>query len=654
MKNLTSKLSALIALLSLAFVACDKTPVDDIKPVKFEITSSTSVEVAAQGAQLVIEYTIENPKSGASVMATAEVEWITQSDATYAEDGKILLTVEPNDAYESREATVVVRYDTFVKSVAVKQLPADRPSPDAPTVTLEGVPVQVSADGGSCEVKYSVTNPVEGLLPVPTTEAQWVTNLKAEGGFIRFDVAATDSFDIRSATIVVSYEGAAEVSFKVIQEARIQPELILNNDTLDVAASGGEYSISYVLINAIEGEELTLTLDKSWVTAKQSAYTLDLTVEPNESPEVREAVLKVEYPGIEASEIRISQAAKQATTDTIAIEIDSVLMSVDYGGEFELHFTSKEGKVYIFDIFADLSGGYIPNGIYTMADGTLSSRYCVHESGTLNGKMLNASLDAITSNGQTRFDIAWTYNDTIYTILWTGVVIGFDYNKSSGDGTVTHVEVLRANVYYDKVGEKEIIFWYDEYAGHKFNFKHSDIMAGKPVPDGVYSTEDGTMSSNHCEHAYNDEFGDITSAKVTVANDFDNKTASFDIEWEYKGAKYAISYSGAVVGYNYEDVAGTKLDFTPIKVELVDAGFSGLYFYFYDAEANELVLNYDRNKVYMPYINYDGVTLDINNEEYTFEYSDNDNGTYTYNVYFITLDGRIIEFAGALPTSVSK
>ena len=55
----------------------------------------------------------------------------------------------------------------------------------------------------------------------------------------------------------------------------------------------------------------------------------------------------------------------------------------------------------------------------------------------------------------------------------------------------------------------------------------------------------------------------------------------------------------------------------------------------------------------MPYINYEGLKLDIDTSDYTFEYSDNGNGTYNYNARFVTADGRIIEFSGALPTTVS-
>jgi len=139
---------------------------------------------------------------------------------------------------------------------------------------------------------------------------------------------------------------------------------------------------------------------------------------------------------------------------------------------------------------------------------------------------------------------------------------------------------------------------------------------------------------------------------VVIVNKSDN-TTRFVATWVCGGQTYAFDWTGAVKGYTYEDVSGQKLDFKPTYVEVSDAGFAGLYFYFYDARDNELVLNYDRNKVYMPYINYEGISIDIDASDYTFEYSDNGDGTYSYNARFVTLDGRIIEFAGALPTTVS-
>lgn len=639
---------------SLALTACDKAPVEEQKPVKFEVTSGASVEIDAEGGDLVIEYTIENPKAGATVMATTEAKWIKESEQSYATDGKIVLLIEPNEKENSRMATVEVRYDTFVKSVSVKQLGATPVSPDAPVLSVEKSSVEASVEGGSYSVAYSVENGVEGVEPVATTEAEWIKELKVEAGAISFVVEANEEFETREAKVTVAYEGAKSVEFSVKQVARTRPELIVDPSELEVAASGGEYSISYDIENAIAGESLKLTTEANWLTVSTTTYTIKLQAAANESPEPRQTTLKVEYLGVEPHEVVITQLGKQATTQTVEVEIDRVEMVEDYGGEFELYFTSKENKVYRFNIFADLSVGYIPNGMYSMADGTLRNGYCYHEYGVVNGIMLNASLEAITSNGETRFDISWTYNDVIYTILWTGAVIGFEYNKEQEipiDPNATIVEVTAAEVNYDKAGEKQILFT----AGglqHQFNFKHADIAVSKPIPDGTYSSDESTMNLSYCIHDLNGAYEKMSKASVVIENK-NNSTTRFVATWVYGGQTYAFDWTGAVKGYTYEDVSGQKLDFVPTYVEVSDAGFAGLYFYFYDARENELVLNYDREKVYMPYINYEGMTLNIDTSDYTFEFSDNGNGTYTYNARFVTADGRIIEFASTLPTTVS-
>lgn len=638
---------------ALLFVACDKAPVDEAKPVKFEITSETSLKVAAEGGEIVITYTIENPKEGASVMATSEAEWIEQNDASYAEAGKIVLMAVANESLDSRQAAIEVRYDTVVKTVNVKQFGAETPNPEAPAISLEGVPVNVTVAGGTFTVNYTVANAVEGVDAEVATEAEWIENLGARDGAICFDVPATELFEKREATIVVSYEGAKDVEFKVKQDALIRPELIIGNDTLEVAATGGNYSISYVIVNHIEGESLKLTSNQAWVTASASAYNIDIVVEANESPEPREATITVEYRGVEPQTITVTQKEKGATTDSVALDITSAMMAANYGEEIEIHFYSAEGKSYTFDILKGLVNGVLPNGLYSMDNGMLYAKYCYHEYGQLNAKMQDASIEVIGLEKATRFDASWTYNDVVYTIEWEGAVIGFDYEyeEESDLENAIMVDIVSAKVNYDKAGEKQVLFTAADEE-HQFNFTHSDIAVSKPIPDGTYSIEDGTMNSRYCLHGYGWEDGEISTAEATITNNADD-TTTFKIVWVYGGKTYAISWTGAVEGFVYEDVAGSKLDFVPTYVEVSDAGFAGLYFYFYDASGNEFVFNYDGGKVYMPYINYEGVKLDVSNEEYTFEYTDNGDGSYTYDAHFVTLDGRIIEFAGALPTTIS-
>ena len=116
---------------------------------------------------------------------------------------------------------------------------------------------------------------------------------------------------------------------------------------------------------------------------------------------------------------------------------------------------------------------------------------------------------------------------------------------------------------------------------------------------------------------------------------------------------------GAVAGINYAgDVVAEPLDFAPVYVEMVKVSSNDRYFYFYDSYENELVVNLWNGKIIMPYINYEGVKIDIDTNDFTFEYSDNglgkEDGLYTYNVRLVTLDGRLIEFSGDVMTYYSN
>ena len=150
----------------------------------------------------------------------------------------------------------------------------------------------------------------------------------------------------------------------------------------------------------------------------------------------------------------------------------------------------------------------------------------------------------------------------------------------------------------------------------------------------------------------------MTSAKATVVNDLEAGTTAFDIEWEFEGNTYLLVWSGAVEGITYKEVVETKpLNFVPEYVEMVRISSSDKYFYFYDAQENELVCELYNGKIYQPYINYGGQKLDISTEDYTFELDEHglgkNDGVRSYNVRFVTLNGFLIEFTADLETYVN-
>lgn len=74
-----------------------------------ELSVTTSeVEVAAAGGNAEIEYKVFNPKDGVSVVASANVDWISEFTDS---DGKIGFAVEENPTEQSREAEVTLAYE---------------------------------------------------------------------------------------------------------------------------------------------------------------------------------------------------------------------------------------------------------------------------------------------------------------------------------------------------------------------------------------------------------------------------------------------------------------------------------------------------------------------------------------------------------------
>lgn len=84
-------------------------------------------------------------------------------------------------------------------------------------VTLEQTVVDVVAEGGVFSVDYTVENPLPGIDVVGKTSVEWITSIVAEGGVLKFSVAANGQPEERSAYINVKYPNVDDVSLEVRQ-----------------------------------------------------------------------------------------------------------------------------------------------------------------------------------------------------------------------------------------------------------------------------------------------------------------------------------------------------------------------------------------------------------------------------------------------------
>lgn len=135
MKSLKLFIS-LVAILSMAaFVGCENDPKDVNTNDKPIINLSTeSMEVAAEGGEYSIEFSITNPHPSFTALVKCEAEWLTIIENT---NEIIKFSVTANTSDQSRSANIVVKYiDTEEKSIVVTQSTA---SADILTVNIEGL-----------------------------------------------------------------------------------------------------------------------------------------------------------------------------------------------------------------------------------------------------------------------------------------------------------------------------------------------------------------------------------------------------------------------------------------------------------------------------------------------------------------------------------
>ena len=123
------KLFYLLLALPMLMVACDPDapePQPEVKDPVLKLTSDATINVAAEGSEVEVTYTLENAKQGVEFTAECDDEWI--SNFTYGETIKFEVAANDGDA---REAKVTFKYDVASMEVTVKQAAkGEEPEPE--------------------------------------------------------------------------------------------------------------------------------------------------------------------------------------------------------------------------------------------------------------------------------------------------------------------------------------------------------------------------------------------------------------------------------------------------------------------------------------------------------------------------------------------
>lgn len=117
----------------------------------------------------------------------------------------------------------------------------EEPKPETPVIQLAATEVALASDGAAVEVAYMIANPVEGQKISVKNDAEWLTVSTSKARVLSFSAGLNETGAVREAQVVLSYEGADDVTVDVSQEFFVNP---LKITVSDVTATGVIFSVT--------------------------------------------------------------------------------------------------------------------------------------------------------------------------------------------------------------------------------------------------------------------------------------------------------------------------------------------------------------------------------------------------------------------------
>lgn len=535
-------------LLALPFVAASCENEEPITPVNdpvLTLTSEASMEFAAEGAEGVITYSLQNAKEGVELTATCEAAWVS----TPVVGETITFTVAANEG-EARETKVVVAYDTQSFEVTVKQVAkTEEPKPSIPVFELTSTDtLEFTCEETIGEITYKLENPVQGVEVTAKANASWISSIKATDGTITFLVAANEGA-ARECKITAEY-GLLSFAVAVKQAEYVAPAPELTIDTADneFTAEGGNGEIAFRVENAVEGTEAAATTDVEWITINTVADGIvSYTVAANETEAAREGNITVTYGELsEVVAIKQYHADYNPNFDYLTFGVIEAWAEVLNGGsQWDVTFVEKdtmkgEMQTIISFALAEANTMRLTSGTYSVADGTIlinSASYNGYSKYRSNASEACDITDAeftVTVDTDTKtISIVGTFQagTSIVSLNYNGEIRGMDLGEAVL-GAINHTEW--ASVVKNWNDNKELLFTATSADGSLVAvFDFYDYDSSKALAAGTYNVE-----------AYYSGIGaHLRSSSYFTYNNLDSDLASGSAIVEHIAGGYKITYN---------------------------------------------------------------------------------------------------------------
>ena len=278
------RLYALLALVAVLFASCgepvNETPQPTAPHLLVDIEGIISID--AEGGEVEINYTIENPVEGLELEATSTSDWI--GDIAVGES--VSLFVDVNHTTQSRVGMVTLTYGQESVTVGIEQEGATSGSEILFEITSERK-MAFNSKGGEGTILYTLKGEDATMLPEITSNEEWLTIDNVTSTEATFSVERNRATEKRNAKISVNYMGTEHTVF--VDQDAASDEVTLRVDRAVVKS--GE-TVAFTVIY----EEEDVTADATI----HANYTNEEVANPYTTTESGELSFYAKYNGIKS------------------------------------------------------------------------------------------------------------------------------------------------------------------------------------------------------------------------------------------------------------------------------------------------------------------------------------------------------------------
>ena len=408
-----------------------------------------------------------------------------------------------------------------------EQKPDDKPDQAlTPAIQLAKTEVALASDGASVDLAYMIENPVEGQKISVSNDAEWLTVSTAKARVLTFSADINETGAVREAEVVLSYEGAEDITVEVTQEFFVNP---LKVEISGVSATGVTFSITtsdpeltwIPMVTYKESFEYFDTADELFQNdLEYFAYLADINdLSLAEFIEMMYAVGSMEnvtLDGLQPSNDYVLYAYGITTDGRRTTDIVSAPFSTEapYEGDITFSFTAEEND-YILEYTITPSHTGVPY-FYGIATAATLDMWKAKNGGSLRDAIQNEEIDAevgelmdlgMISGPEDYFAIYneanvmdWGYMEmkastkyVIYACKWdeqcrlTGPVSTYEHTSQGIDASANQITLEVNNVTQSSADAVTTVTTEDPYV--VMPVKRSEIAAMTDEEIFVYLTE---------------------------------------------------------------------------------------------------------------------------------------------------------------------